>query len=180
MVYRVNTTEKITNKSAVIEPVNPKANEVTAEPAKEEPLPQSFTKREQLQDEKTNAMTFPNSVDVASTEPQPEVKTPLVKLLPPLKTSPAPKSVSSESPAPTSADVERPVPVPRSAPTAAAPTPVLTVPTQTVTVTEAEPEPKTENEPEVKRETEAEPETESIPGPQPEFKPSAEPRSDLY
>ncbi|KAM4732899.1 LOW QUALITY PROTEIN: zinc finger protein 185 [Anableps anableps] len=193
----VNTTVKITDKSAVNEPVNPKATKATTEAVKEEPFPQSVTEKKRLEDEKTNPSDVPGSVNVASTKPQPEAETPLVKLLPPLKTSPAQKSVSSESPAPTSTVTEPLVPVPRSAPTAAAPAPVATVPALTVTELmtktelelKSEPEPEAEAEsapedehepePEVQLETEATSEPESVPELQLESKPSAEPSSSI-
>ncbi|XP_035990864.1 zinc finger protein 185 isoform X3 [Fundulus heteroclitus] len=160
----VNTTVELSDEAAASPPVNPSSAGAAAEPVKEEPLPQSVAAKEQLQDEKTksNDPTVAGSVKVAPTEPQLQAETPMVKVLPPLKTSPAQKSAGSESPAP-AYTVPRPVPAPRLAPFTATPYSRTPVPTKTlreITV-------KTEPEPEPQHEAEAAPEEEAESGPQP-------------
>ncbi|KAK5607320.1 hypothetical protein CRENBAI_001004 [Crenichthys baileyi] len=178
----VNTPVKTTDESAVKEPVNPKATNPAAVPEKEEPLLQSNAEKEQTEDKKTNSndTTITGSVRVATTEPQTKAETPLVKLLPSLKTSPAQKSVGSDSPALTSTVTVPPVPVPRSAPTTASPAPVTPVPALTVTELMVKTEPKPAQEPEL--EAEAEPEDEAYPEPddevEHELEPFAEPSAD--
>ncbi|XP_015237058.1 PREDICTED: zinc finger protein 185-like [Cyprinodon variegatus] len=169
----VNNTVK---KSDINQALNPKATE----PVKKEPLSPS----EQVGDEATNA-AGQALTDLVSTEPQPEDKTPLFKLFPASKTSPAQNSVGLESPA--STVTEPPVPVPRSAPTAASPAPVAPVPTGPVTEllvkTKPEPEPEKEQEPldkfvaAVVTEAETEPEVEQKP--EPEVKVEAEQKQEL-
>ncbi|MED6261711.1 hypothetical protein ATANTOWER_008832, partial [Ataeniobius toweri] len=179
----VNTTVKTTDESAIKEPANPKGTNPPAVPEKEEPLLQSNAEKEQTEDKKTNSnnTTITGSVRVATTEPQTKAETPLVKLLPSSKTSPAQKSVGSDSPALTSTVTVPPVPVPRSAPTTASPAPVTPVPALTVTELMVKTEPEPEQEPELKDEAEAEPEDEAYPELEDEpeveheLEPSAEP-----
>ncbi|XP_047209313.1 zinc finger protein 185 isoform X3 [Girardinichthys multiradiatus] len=172
----VNTTVKTTDESVVKELANPKATNLPAVPEKEEPLLQSNAEKQQTEDKKTksNNTTITGSVRVATTAPQTKAETPLVKLLPSSKTSPAQKSVGSDSPALTSTVTVPPVPVPRSAPTTASPAPVTPVPVLTVAELMVKTEP--EQEPELKDEAEAEPEDE--PEVEHELEPSAEPSAD--
>ncbi|KAM4585698.1 zinc finger protein 185 [Fundulus diaphanus] len=166
----VNTTVKLSDEAAVNPPVNPSSASTAAEPVKEEPLPQSVAEKEQLQDEKTksNDPTVAGSVKVASTEPQLQAETPMVKLLPPSKTSPAQKSAGSESPAP-AYTVPRPVPAPRLAPFTATPYSRTPVPTKTLTeiTVKTEPGPEDEPEPEPQHEAEAAPKEEAASEPEP-------------